>query len=71
VFNLTKTLVFNVAMLRTLAKELGPYLMLELLLPGGSLVALALFIYQRRSLRAALAPARMHGNTAPQSRSGL
>jgi len=39
------------AALRRLGKQLGPYLMLELLLPGGSLVALALFLYRQRRLR--------------------
>ena len=34
--------------LRRYGQKLGPYLMLEILLPGGSLFALALFLYQRR-----------------------
>ncbi|HEY6618449.1 MAG TPA: hypothetical protein VIY68_02785 [Steroidobacteraceae bacterium] len=29
-------------------KELGPYAMLELLLPGGSVLALTLWLYRRR-----------------------
>ncbi|HKE38401.1 MAG TPA: hypothetical protein VKG21_01060 [Casimicrobiaceae bacterium] len=36
--------------LRGLAQKLGPYLLIELLLPGGSLVALALFLYERKKL---------------------
>lgn len=28
-------------------RSLGPYLLIELLLPGGSLIALSLFIYNR------------------------
>jgi hypothetical protein len=36
--------------LRRLAQALGPYLLLELLLPGGTLFALLLFLYQRRRL---------------------
>ena len=36
--------------LRGLAQKLGPYLIIELLLPGGSLLALALFLYERKSL---------------------
>jgi len=36
--------------LRRYGQRLGPYLMLEILLPGGSLFALALFLYQRRKL---------------------
>jgi hypothetical protein len=31
-----------------LARRLGPYLMLEILLPGGTLLALLLFLYRRR-----------------------
>jgi len=31
-----------------LVKELGPYAAIELLLPGGSLIALALWMYSRR-----------------------
>jgi hypothetical protein len=30
-----------------LARRLGPYLMLEILLPGGTLLALLLFLYRR------------------------
>jgi hypothetical protein len=36
--------------LRRYGQRLGPYLMLEILLPGGSLFALMLFLYQRRKL---------------------
>ena len=36
--------------LRGLAQKLGPYLIIELLLPGGSLLALALFLYERKKL---------------------
>ena len=34
--------------LRRFGQKLGPYLMLEILLPGGSLFALLLFLYRRR-----------------------
>ena len=33
---------------RKLAQTFGPYLLVEILLPGGSLIALALFVYQRK-----------------------
>jgi hypothetical protein len=33
-------------------RQLGPYLVLELVLPGGTLVALALFLYRQRQSRA-------------------
>ena len=35
---------------RRLARELGPYLLVEILLPGGSLLALGLFLYRRRAV---------------------
>jgi len=40
----------SLEMLRRFGKKLGPYLMLELLLPGGTLFALLLFLYQREKL---------------------
>jgi len=33
---------------RRLARDMGPYLLVEILLPGGSLLALALWLYRRR-----------------------
>lgn len=33
---------------RRLGREMGPYLLVEIMLPGGSLLALALFLYRRR-----------------------
>ncbi len=44
----------HLRILSQLGQKLGPYLMLEILLPGGTLLALLLFLYQRRKL----APAR-------------
>ena len=41
-------IVGHLETLRRYGQRLGPYLMLEILLPGGSLFALALFLYQRR-----------------------
>ena len=37
--------------LRTCARKLGPYLLLEIVLPGGTLFALLLFLYRNSSLR--------------------
>ena len=34
--------------MRRVAPVLGPYLLLEILLPGGTLLALLLFLYRRR-----------------------
>ena len=33
---------------RRLVRDAGPYLLMEILLPGGSLLAMALFLYRRR-----------------------
>ena len=38
----------GLAMLCRFGQTLGPYLMLEILLPGGTLLALLLFLYRRR-----------------------
>ena len=37
--------IFEIA--RRLTRDMGPYLLVETLLPGGSLLALALFLYRR------------------------
>ena len=37
-----------IEIVRRLARAAGPYLLVEILLPGGSLLAVALFIYRRR-----------------------
>ena len=39
-------------MLRRLGRKAGPYLMLEIFMPGGTLLALLLFLCQRRKLDA-------------------
>jgi len=49
-------------LLRRFGQKAGPYLMLEMLLPGGTLLALLLFLYQRRRpgpIGLALAPIRV------------
>jgi hypothetical protein len=43
--------------LRTWARNLGPYIVLEMLLPGGTLFALLLFLYRRGQLLQAAAQA--------------
>ena len=35
--------------LKTASRKFGPYLLLEVLLPGGTLLALALFLYRRQA----------------------
>lgn len=42
------TVVRSVRFLASLVQKAGPYLLLEILLPGGTLFALLLFVYQRR-----------------------
>jgi hypothetical protein len=37
-----------IEIVRRLARDMGPYLLVEILLPGGSLLALALWLYRRR-----------------------
>ena len=41
--------ISGLEMLRRWGQKLGPYLLLEILLPGGTLLALLLFLYRRRS----------------------
>jgi hypothetical protein len=56
--------------LRRWGQKFGPYLLLELLMPGGTLFALLLFLYQSRKLsfgavvpRAAISITRSRLNT--------
>lgn len=44
--------VNSLATLRGIGKELGPYVLLEILIPGGTLFALLLFLYQRGKFNA-------------------
>jgi hypothetical protein len=43
-----RVIVTILGILRPMAQKLGPYVLLEILLPGGTLLALLLFLYQRR-----------------------
>jgi hypothetical protein len=52
-------MVMRLRELRQLVGKAGPYLLLEILLPGGTLFALLLFLYQRRQGRTA-------GHAAPR-----
>ena len=54
--------------LRRWAQTLGPYLMLEILLPGGTLLALLLFLYRRRST--VFSPTFARTRAVPMSNSG-
>jgi len=62
----------SLGLLRRLAQNFGPYLMLEIVMPGGTLLALLLFLYRRRKFeaasasRAVLAVARVLSNFVDQ-----
>lgn len=49
----------SLARLRRFVRKLGPYVVLEILLPGGTLLALLLFLVRRRKLNA--------GSNAPRT----
>ncbi len=42
-------LVIGLEMLRRLVPRMGPYVLVELVLPGGTLIALLLYLYRRRT----------------------
>jgi len=44
--------------LRRVGRKAGPYIMLEMLLPGGTLFALLFFLYRRRECGIGWAPSR-------------
>jgi hypothetical protein len=43
-----RTVINWLDILRKIGQKTGPYLMLEILLPGGTLIALLLLLYRRR-----------------------
>ena len=45
-----QTILNSLLFVRRWAQALGPYLLLELLLPGGTLLALTLFLYRSGKL---------------------
>jgi hypothetical protein len=45
----------SLGLLRRVAQSFGPYLILEIVMPGGTLLALLLFLYRRRKIEAASA----------------
>ena len=47
--------------LRTWTRTLGPYIVLEIVLPGGTLFALLLFFYRRAQLLQAAAQTAVEG----------
>ena len=53
-----QTVLSSAGILRRLGQNLGPYLMLEILLPGGTLLAFLLFLYRHRKLNAGIGAPR-------------
>jgi hypothetical protein len=53
-----QVLIDRLQTLRRYAKQLGPYLMLEILLPGGTLFALLFFLYRSGKLNVGGLPLR-------------
>jgi hypothetical protein len=64
-----EVLTSTVEMVRQLVSRLGPYFIVEILLPGGTLLALLLYLYRRRKPAAgcdafaAMAAGRAPGQT--------
>jgi hypothetical protein len=56
-------MLMGLEILHRAGRKLGPYLLLEILMPGGTLLALLLFLYRRNRLPA--------GTDAPQIASTL
>lgn len=53
-------------LLRRFGAKLGPYVLLELLLPGGTMFALLLFLYQRWKLSAGSLPTLIGAASPPE-----
>ena len=51
----------KLARVAALVRDLGPYAAIELLLPGGSRIALGLWLYSRHKSGKPLVPARVRG----------
>ena len=64
-----RNLIGQFELLSRFGAKLGPYVLLELLLPGGTLFALLLFLYQRRKPSAASLPALI-GSASPPAHMG-
>jgi len=60
-----RTLIGQLEPLRRSGAKLGPYVLLELLLPGGTMFALLLFLYQRWKLNATSLPTRIGAAASP------
>lgn len=59
-----QTLIHGWQVLRRLMKQAGPYLLLELLLPGGTLLTICLMMYRSGALTALQPVPVMHRDTA-------
>lgn len=65
-------LIISLEMLRRVLQRIGPYIFVELLLPGGTLVALLLYLYRRRnsSITQALLPRTALASTPVLAKGG-
>ena len=61
-----RTLTFPFELLGRFGAKLGPYVLLELLLPGGTLFALLLFLYRRWKLNAGSPPTLIRLASPPE-----
>ena len=66
-----RTLIGQLEPLRRSGAKLGPYVLLQLLLPGGTMFALLLFLYQRWKLKATSLPTRIGAASPPALMSTL
>ena len=61
----------RIAKVLALLRDLGPYAAIELLLPGGSLLALGLWLYARHKSGKPLVPARLRSTVRRLTRLDL
>jgi hypothetical protein len=59
--------VRNLKMLGQFVQKAGPYVLIELVLPGGTLIALVLYLYRNGYLRLGLEVALRIGNVLDQA----
>jgi hypothetical protein len=67
----SRLLVGPFKLLRRFGAKLGPYVLLELLLPGGTMFALLLFLYRRRKPNAGSPPTQIRLASPPAVVSAL
>jgi hypothetical protein len=58
-------MLMGLEILHRAGRKLGPYLLLEILMPGGTILALLLFLYRRNRLPAGTNPPRTASTLSP------